>query len=351
MALRLIEGFAAAGWTVHALIASTEVHDLMDDLGHNGSIHCHVRPDLASAPRALIFRHFGMARFLREQGVDLIFGFNFWNPVPQLQVTFHINVLPFLSRRERAKSLGLARSFLQRFYGRRALSRSDINLFESQHILELAEGVSANSIRNPIVRYVGVDLPVGIVRDPNASETIITVTSGAKHKRNDYLIALHRRLADQGEPMGLVIGGFGKEAAIRGSLSEADNAWIDSRHDVRFLGYCTREELYQELADATVLVTFSELESFFMVPVEAMAVGCPTITTNESSILESVGEAGILIEAGDVEDAVDQVTRLRNPTVRAEWSAKAREWASHFDARRCVTEIVQTVEAFTNDQD
>jgi len=345
VALRLIEGFAAFGWTVHVLLASPEVHDLAKNLKHNARILCHFRPDLSAAPRALFFRHYGLGHFLREQRIDLLFGFSFWSPVPHRQVTFHVNVLPFLARRERAISLGPLRSLLQTFYGRRALSRSDLNIFESKHVLGLAEAVATRPIHNAVVRYIGVDLPDGIVRQ-STSDSIITVTSGAKHKRNEHLIALHRKLVELGEPMDLIIGGFGKEVAIRGSLSDTDNAWIDSRDDIRFLGYCTREELYQELANATVLVTFSELESFFMVPVEAMAVGCPTITTNESSILESVGDAGILIDAGDVDSAVDEVIRLRDPMIRAECSAKAQDWAIRFDADRCVAEIVQTVETF-----
>ena len=110
-----------------------------------------------------------------------------------------------------------------------------------------------------------------------------------------------------------------------------------------------RKELYQEMANALVLVSFSELESFFMVPVEAMSVGCPTITTNVSSIMESVGSAGIVIDKGDVERAKKEVINLLDPRVREEKSTQSRKWAHAFEADKCSQKIVETVtQAYKN---
>ena len=192
-------------------------------------------------------------------------------------------------------------------------------------------------------RYIGIDIPKNISPQDDITPAIITVTSGARHKKNDLLIDLHKKLASDGHNIGLVIGGFGKEKAIRGSLTPENNDYIDTQNNIRFLGYCTREELYQELASAIVLVSFSELESFFMVPLEAMAVGCPTITTNVSSIKESVGDAGIVVNPGDVDKASDWVKKLLQTEVRETWASKAQSWADGFDSDDCANRIVKSV--------
>ena len=94
-----------------------------------------------------------------------------------------------------------------------------------------------------------------------------------------------------------------------------------------------------------MLVSFSELESFFMVPLEAMSTGCPSITTNVSSIVESVGDAGIIIDKGDVQAAKKKVISLLDLKTRESYSVKAQEWAASFEAEKCSDMIVQKVTA------
>ena len=338
--LRLVEGFRAAGHEVVVLGASPERAAELKAAGADVVL----RADLGSARAAMLFRLRGFEAERRRIAPDLVFSFNAWTPAEGRQATLHVNVIPYLPFAERRRSVGLARAALWTRGAKRALRRSDLNMFESAHLMDLA-AATGTPIRNGRVAYTGIDLPPPLDPPPAVEPRMVTVTSAAPYKRNDLTVALHRELASEAGALGLLIGGSGRGEALRAALPEPERAWIDERDDVRFLGYRTREELYADLAGSLCLVCFSELESFYMVPVEAMRVGTPVVIARHSSAAESVGDAALMVEPGDVSGAAEAVRSLMDPMVRAAWSERALAWARRFDADRCMAAIVAEVEA------
>ena len=69
--------------------------------------------------------------------------------------------------------------------------------------------------------------------------------------------------------------------------------------EVVLTGYVPDEDLPALYSGASVFVYPSFYEGFGMPPLEAMACGLPVITSNNSSLPEVVGAAGITIEAND----------------------------------------------------
>ena len=61
-------------------------------------------------------------------------------------------------------------------------------------------------------------------------------------------------------------------------------------------GYVADEDLEVLYSNAEWLVYTSQYEGFGMPPLEAMKCGCPVITSNNSSLPEVVGDAGIMID-------------------------------------------------------
>ena len=59
-------------------------------------------------------------------------------------------------------------------------------------------------------------------------------------------------------------------------------------------------------------------EGFGLPPLEAMACGCPVLSSNAGSLPEVVGAAGILISPVDEDEWVGEITRLC--TVQSLWS-------------------------------
>jgi glycosyltransferase involved in cell wall biosynthesis len=72
--------------------------------------------------------------------------------------------------------------------------------------------------------------------------------------------------------------------------------------DVVFTGYLPDEDLPYFYNGADIFVYPSLFEGFGIPPLEAMACGCPVISSNTSSLTEVVGEAGILVDPESVED-------------------------------------------------
>jgi glycosyltransferase involved in cell wall biosynthesis len=136
----------------------------------------------------------------------------------------------------------------------------------------------------------------------------------------------------------------GDRKSIYESLSVEDRQFVDASQSITFTGYIGRNELYELLSSARALVTFSELESFFMVGIEAMSVGCPVIGANNSSIEESLGSAGLLFPPGELDEAVEMALRVQQPEFREELEHSCRSWASRFDAKTCAADFVKYVE-------
>jgi glycosyltransferase involved in cell wall biosynthesis len=69
--------------------------------------------------------------------------------------------------------------------------------------------------------------------------------------------------------------------------------------DIVFTGKTTEEELMDLYAGAKVFAFPSLYEGFGMPPIEAMAVGVPTVVYNNSSLTEIVKDAGLLVNNKD----------------------------------------------------
>lgn len=70
---------------------------------------------------------------------------------------------------------------------------------------------------------------------------------------------------------------------------------------VKFLGYVENEQLKREYETASIFILPSASENFPMVYLEAMASGCAVIASNDTGCPETVGDAGLFVQPGNVE--------------------------------------------------
>lgn len=337
---RLARAFAQAG--IHTVVA-TSTERVAEVIGRDapGGLDVALITNTASAARATLYRRRGFERLRQSTGARAVFSLNYHTRTAAPQATYHVNVIPFLPPKARRAAVGLVRAFMHRKAALQALRHSDLNLFESRFLLDLATDTKV-AIRNPSVHHIGVDRPEGLPASTPPLRRMIAVTSGARHKRNDLLFQLHQRLNASrtgDDRIGLAI--LGDADAIRGGLDAHTRFYADNTEGIDFLGYCDRDRLFAELARSLCLVTHSELESFFMVAIEAMMAGTPTVAPMISSIEESVGDAGLTFEAGNVAAAAAHVEALLEPSHRARIAALGRDWADRFDAKRCADAIVE----------
>lgn len=115
-------------------------------------------------------------------------------------------------------------------------------------------------------------------------------------------------------------------------------------NDVIFLG--KREQVYETLAISDVLVMPSELESFGLAALEAMASEVVPIATKVGGVPELIehGKSGFLAEVGDVESmARFAIDILKDEDRLRAMGKQCREAAR---ARFCTTKIIPQYEAF-----
>lgn len=336
---RLARAFKTAGYEVTVLTSRQLPNVELETYGIRNLICNKARGVL----RSLLFRRFYLNRLVQRLGGDALLSFNYYSRVSIFQATYHINVIPFLSFSQRLSAVGFLRAVAQNRLALSALRNSTLNIFESDHILALAFK-KEQKIRNPAVAYIGVELssPYGRLDRCRDDGAFVTVTSGAKHKRNDITVEFFRRLIARDSSARLDI--VGDRDAILAGLSNKDRSFVEKCQSVRFTGYIGRDELFALLSSARALVTFSELESFFMVGVEAMAAGCPVIGADNSSIRESLGSVGLLVPPGDIESAVDQAIYLSSMSDQNRLEIDCKMWAYRFDASRCAKDFVDIFE-------
>lgn len=109
--------------------------------------------------------------------------------------------------------------------------------------------------------------------------------------------------------------------------------------DVRTLGFVPDADLPALYAGASVFVYPSLYEGFGLPPLEAMACGAPVIVSNRSSLPEVVGDAGVQVEALDVDALTEAMRRvIEDDNLRLMLGRRGIERAANFSWQKCAQE-------------
>ncbi len=170
-------------------------------------------------------------------------------------------------------------------------------------------------------------------------ERIILYLGTLEPRKNvDRLVAAFAQLARRGVPHTLVLAG-GKGWQYEAIFRAVEQHGLTDR--VLFPGYVSREEQPLWYTAADVFVYPSQYEGFGLPPLEAMACGVPVITSNASSLPEVVGDAGITVDANDVEALAEAMRSVlqdadRAASMRAAGLARAATFTWQAAAEACV---------------
>lgn len=192
-------------------------------------------------------------------------------------------------------------------------------------IIVLSENAKENLIKNGVnkskltVVYNGIEYN-GFIRKNNPKNKIRIVTVGrlTKQKGHKYLI----------EALWL-LGNFNYEVYIigEGELKVELNNKIKSlmlENKVKLLGF--KSNIYDYLSEADIFILPSLWEQFPISILEAMMFELPIIASNVNGIGEEVGETGILINSGNVEEIKNAIKKLiLDPKLREEKGKSAKK--------------------------
>lgn len=127
------------------------------------------------------------------------------------------------------------------------------------------------------------------------------------------------------------------------------NIWQNSKAKdrIKFLGYVDAKDKPALYNLATVFVYPSIYEGFGLPPIEAMACKTPVISSFTSSLVESVADAGVLIDPNNINDIAQAINKLLNePDLREELIKKGLEHSKKFnwdDASQKILKIIKEV--------
>ena len=154
-------------------------------------------------------------------------------------------------------------------------------------------------------------------------KNIIYVGHVVKSKGCDDIIEVAKRMPDI-------------NFVMIGNLSDEIRA-ISAPYNVKFLGEIPKDEVFEEMRRADLLLFPTHAEGFPNVVLEAMASGLPIVTTNAGAIPDMIEDkGGIIVQIGNVDEMVAAINSLDSKELREQMSL----W--NIDkVKRCYT--VQTV--------
>ena len=163
-------------------------------------------------------------------------------------------------------------------------------------------------------------------------------------KNLDQVVNAFVRFLEQNETsdMHLVLSGMSgwKLEKLNAALAAASK-W---RHRIVLTGFVDDADLSALYSDAMCFVYLSRYEGFGLPPLEAMACGTPVICSNNSSLPEVVADAGLMIDADDVEGVVRAIHDIASSDVyRSRLALAGRERAQLFSWDRCVEIVIDTL--------
>ncbi|MBW2619371.1 MAG: glycosyltransferase family 4 protein [Deltaproteobacteria bacterium] len=143
-------------------------------------------------------------------------------------------------------------------------------------------------------------------------------------------------------PMRLIMAGR-PDRFYRRLLSLIKGLGLQDR--VSHLGSRLDEELVCLMAGARGLVFPSLWEGFGLPVLEAMALGRPVLTSHRGGLVESAGQAALIVDPEDVEGMALSLDRLwTEEDLRAELTARGREWVKNFSWTKTAEEVARIYE-------
>ncbi|MHA1380624.1 MAG: glycosyltransferase family 4 protein [Candidatus Helarchaeota archaeon] len=112
---------------------------------------------------------------------------------------------------------------------------------------------------------------------------------------------------------------------------------------VVFTGYVPDSELVYFYNAAEIFIYPSFYEGFGIPPLEALACGTPTISSNISSMPEVVGDAGILIDPSNTKELSQMIFKLlSSKNLRENFRKKGLERAKEFSSERMAKKTIDS---------
>ncbi len=194
----------------------------------------------------------------------------------------------------------------------------------------------------------GIDHVLGIRPGPSVLKKyglsqqgyVLAVGPGSQNKNVSLVVRALEKLGEAAPK--LVLVGAGADGVF------ARNTNLDEGR-VRSLGYLQDADLMGLYANALCLAFPSRYEGFGLPPLEAMALGCPAIISDQASLPEICGDAALICGADDVGGMATHIASLTSdPQLRRQMIERGYARAATFTwdrSTRVVSRLIAEAEA------
>jgi len=154
-----------------------------------------------------------------------------------------------------------------------------------------------------------LDNNIDLLRQLNINSPYLLFLSAiAKNKNLSRVIEAFEMIADKYPDLILVVAGGNAALPDDQALIKLKNSRYSSR--IKKIGYVNEELKHTLYSNATAFLFPTLFEGFGLPILEAMARGCPVITSNTTSLPEVAGNAAILIDPYDSEQIAIEIERI-----------------------------------------
>ncbi len=175
------------------------------------------------------------------------------------------------------------------------------------------------------------------------NKKVLIVSDVSPHKNHFRLLQAFEMVHQKHPDAELtIVGNIGEHVRARfnSTLEEVTNR--NPGIPISLCGHLTDDEIVALYRDAAVFVYPSLYEGFGLPVLEAMAQGCPVITSNVSSLPEVVGDAAVLIDPlNTTELAQAMIKVLTDDELKREMSIKGINRAKLFSWERTAERYVE----------
>ena len=243
-------------------------------------------------------------------------------------------------------------NFTKETISERILLKLDIRYIKrASHII-----ADSQNTRNDLIKYLKVPDSKITVIYPGVDHSIfkpynvklldkpyiLYVGSERPRKSLGRLLDAFAKLKGEFPELKLVkVGAFGRSKEYRRDIMKKLSS-LGITEGVIFIDHVSELELAYYYTSAQLLAYPSLYEGFGLPPLEAMACGCPVVTSNTSSLPEVVGEAGIMVDPYDI-DSLAQAMRqvLTNSELRDDMVRKGLEQSKKFSWEKAAEQTLE----------